>query len=220
MFDDDSRFECNTDRASFTCRATENKLRTTHVTFRSCLKALNSHPTTLIEIAEYIWRSESKARAKQPSTQRNGALENVAERTLQPTALQLTTVFTWLYSRRPRCTERLKCHWFSATLSPCEYFGLTALLFGKLCSAKDISCHWKGAAKVFNFDLGPRARSHSRSGSGPVPKSGWLESTTLTAILENFTSSHFVLGRSMLSRFKRWYPSTFSQLFASWKVLI
>ena len=36
MFDDDRRFERNTNRASFTCRATENKLRTTHVTFRSC----------------------------------------------------------------------------------------------------------------------------------------------------------------------------------------
>ena len=176
--------------------------------------------TWVIALNIYIWRSESKARAKQPSTQPNGALENVAERTLEPAALQLTTVFTWLYSRRPRCSERLKCHWFSATLSPSVYFGLTTLLFGELCSARDISCHWKGAAKVFNFDLGPRARLHSRSGSGPVPKSGWLESTTLTAILENFTSNHFVLGRSMLSRFKRWYPSTFSQLSASWKVLI
>ena len=37
MFDDDSRFERNTNRASFTYRATDNKLRTTHVTFRSCL---------------------------------------------------------------------------------------------------------------------------------------------------------------------------------------
>ena len=55
MFDDDSRFERNTNRASFTCRATENKLRTTHVTFRSCLLALNSHPTTLIEIAVYSY---------------------------------------------------------------------------------------------------------------------------------------------------------------------
>ena len=40
MFDHDSRFERNMNRASFTCRATENKLRTTHVTFRSCLEAL------------------------------------------------------------------------------------------------------------------------------------------------------------------------------------
>ena len=37
MFDDDSRFERNTNHARFTCRATENKLRTIHVTFRSCL---------------------------------------------------------------------------------------------------------------------------------------------------------------------------------------
>ena len=43
----------NTNRASFTCRVTENKLRTTHVTFRPCLKALNSYPTTLIEIDIY-----------------------------------------------------------------------------------------------------------------------------------------------------------------------
>ena len=55
MFDDDSRFERNTNRASFTCRTAENKLRTTHVTFRSCFQALNSYLTTLIEIAVYIF---------------------------------------------------------------------------------------------------------------------------------------------------------------------
>ena len=53
MFDDDSRFEPNTNRASYSCPTTENKLRTTHVTFWSCLEALNSYPTTLIEIAAY-----------------------------------------------------------------------------------------------------------------------------------------------------------------------
>ena len=35
------------------CRASEDKLRTTHTTFRSCLLARSFDPTTLIEVAVY-----------------------------------------------------------------------------------------------------------------------------------------------------------------------